>query len=284
MNCIPAPGFYSFWIKPFGAGIFFWFLLSKPLLADIGDYPAGARSAALANAAVSVSDGWCTFHNQAGLGFLSSSMAGLYFENRFLVKEMSMQAGTMSLHVKSGGLGISYRFFGYSKYNESKFGLAYGHKFTKRFAAGVQLNYLQTHISEGYANYHTLAAEVGVMSQPVDHLYIGAHVFNPTMVKNSAIPQEKVPTIFRIGLCYQLDEKALFLFETEKDMALKPAYKAGIEVQAVDHFSLRGGFSTLYEKYSFGLGYHFHHLIADMAFSRHEILGFTPHISLSYEF
>lgn len=284
MLLIPSPGFYSLRIKPFGAGFFIFIILNISVFADNGNYPAGARSAALSNASVSLNDGWCTFNNQGGLGFLNSPEVGFYFENRFLVKELSMQAGMFAMPFKPGTLAISYRYFGYSRYYESKFGLAYGRKFTKRFAAGVQVNYLQTHIAEGYGNYNALAAEIGLLAQPADHFYIGAHVFNPTMTKHNGFPEERIPTVFRLGISYSFEGKATILFETEKDMVLKPAYKGGIEVQAVDNLFLRGGFSSAYEQYSFGLGYKYRKIVADLAFSRHYVLGFTPHVSIGYEF
>jgi hypothetical protein len=281
---VPAPGFYSFWIRSLGAGIFIFFTLGFQVFADNGNYPAGARSAGVSNASVTLTDAWCTFNNQAGLGFLSSPTAGFYFENRFLVKELSMQAGTFAMPFKPGALALSYRYFGYSKYYESKFGLAYGHKFTKRFAAGVQMNYLQTHLSDGYGNYNAVAAEIGILAQPVDHFYIGAHVFNPTMTNHQSLPEARIPTVFRFGVSYRFEGKGMLLFETEKDMEMKPAFKGGIEIQAIDNLFFRGGFSTVYERYSFGIGYKYRKLVSDLAFSHHDVLGFTPHVSVGYEF
>jgi hypothetical protein len=76
----------------------------------------------------------------------------------------------------------------------------------------------------------------------------------------------------------------MLLFETEKDMEMKPAFKGGIEIQAIDNLFFRGGFSTVYERYSFGIGYKYRKLVSDLAFSHHDVLGFTPHVSVGYEF
>ena len=284
MILISGPDYQSLRIRFFWTGCFIFIFLSISVLADSGNFPAGARSAALSNASVTLTDGWCTFNNQGGLGFLNSPTVGFYFENRYFVKELSMQAGTFAMPFKPGTLAISYRYFGYSRYYESKFGLAYGRKFTKRFAAGVQVNYLQTHIAEGYGNYNAVAAEIGLLAQPVDHFYIGVHVFNPTMTKHDALPEERIPTVFRLGLSYSFEGKATILFETEKDIVLKPVFKGGIEIQAVENLFLRGGFSSVYEQYSFGLGYKYRKIVVDLAFSRHYVLGFTPHVSVGYEF
>jgi hypothetical protein len=266
-----------------GAGLFVWLCIYFPTSAN-NNFPAGARSAGVSNASVTLTDGWCTFSNQAGLGYLNSTFAGLYFENRFLVKEFSMQAVTLAIPLKPGTIAASYRFFGYSKYYESKAGLAFGRKFSKYFSAGVQIDYLQTHIAEGYGNYNTVVAEIGLLAKPSKNFFIGFHLFNPNRIKHKALPEETVPTIARFGLGYSFDHKALLVFETEKDLEQKPVYKGGIEIEMLRRLNLRAGYATGYEQFSFGIGYKFKRLVADIAFSHHYILGFTPHVSLAYEF
>jgi len=262
----------------------FCLCISYRVLAGDDNFPAGARSAGVSNASVTLTDGWCTFNNQAGLAYLNSAVAGLYVENRFLVKELSMQAGTLAIPFKPGTLAVSYRFFGYSKYYESKIGLGFGRKFSKYFAAGIQVDYLQTHIAEGYGNYNTVVAEIGLLAKPAKNFSIGFHLFNPNRVKHKNLPEETVPTVVRFGLGYSFDDKAQLLFETEKDLDQKPVYKGGIEIALLHQLFFRSGYATGYEQLSFGLGCKLKKLIADIAFTRHYMLGFTSQISLGYEF
>jgi hypothetical protein len=283
MNPHPAKGISTSKLLPKLAGCLFLSVYSSTLFAGNDNYPAGGRSSALSNASVMLSDTWNTFTNQAGLANLTSPVAALYFENRFMVKEFAMQAGTLAIPFKPGTIGLSYRFFGYSKYNEIKFGLAYGRKFNQHFSSGIQVDYLQTH-PLGYENSHAIAAEIGLLAEPLKNLFVGFHLFNPTRTKQRAADKEEVPTIFRLGAGYHFEDKALLLFETEKDAEQKPVYKGGLEVNALGDLYLRGGFSSGYENYSFGLGYKFKKLTADLAFSNHVYLGFTPHVSLAYEF
>ena len=284
--CFISKPLHGFWLKVFllpEASLILWLCISFPLHAG-DNYPAGARSAGVSNASITLTDGWCTFNNQAGLAYLNSVVAGVYFENKFLVKDLSMQAATLAIPFKPGTLAISYRFFGYSKYYESKAGLAFGRKFSKYFSAGVQVDYLQTHIAEGYGNYNTVVAEIGLLANPSKNFTIGFHLFNPNRIKHKTVPEEKVPTIARLGLGYSFDGKALLVFETEKDLEQKPVYKGGIEIEMLRKLYLRGGYATGYEQLSFGLGYKFKRLAADIAFARHYVLGFTPHLSLAYAF
>lgn len=251
------------------------------LFAGNDNYPAGARSSSLATASVSLTDVWSSFNNQAGLAWLTTPSLGFHYENKFLVKEYALQAGTVALPLKPGTGSLSYRYFGYSKYHESKIGLAFAKKLHETISAGVQLNYHQTYLAEGYGSYHALTVEIGILYNPVENLFIGAHVFNPNRAKSNAISEEYIPTIYRLGAGYNILDKATLLFETEKNLDRNPVFKGGLEMSAVKNLDFRVGFGSDYIEYTFGLGYHSHRFSFDLAFSHHYILGFTPHASFT---
>jgi hypothetical protein len=254
--------------------------LPSTLLAGNYNYPVGARSASLAYASVSLTDLWSSFNNQAGLAWLRAPSIGFHYENRFLVKEYALHAGVFAMPLKPGTGALSYRYFGYSKYHESKIGLAFARKFSKSFSAGVQLNYHQTYLAEGYGIYNALSVEVGLIFKPVENLSIGVHAFNPNRAHSNVTSNEYIPTVFRLGAGYNLLGKAALFFETEKDLDLKPVYKGGIEVKAIENLDLRIGLSTGYMEYTFGVGYHGQLFEFDLAFSHHNILGYTPQASV----
>lgn len=280
---IKNPAWYHYLSKVMWAGFFIFETSCGLLWAGNENYLPGARSSALSNASVTLSDAWGTFYNQAGLANLESPTVAFHFENRFLVKEYALQAGTFAIPVKPGAFGLSYRYFGFSKYYEAKFGLAYAHKFSPYFSAGVQVDYLQTHIAEGFGNYNAITAELAILTEPVKNFKIGVHLFNPTRVKQSLPSEEKLPVIMRAGFGYTFEEKASVYFEAEKDVTYNPLYKGGLEIVAIGNLLFRGGFSSGYEQYSFGLGYKHKKIFADMAFTRHFYLGFTPHVSIGIE-
>jgi hypothetical protein len=261
--------------------ILFEFSIYSGLLAGNDNYPAGARSSGLATASVCLTDVWSGFNNQAGLAWLNAPTLGFHYENKFLVKEYALQAGTFGLPLKPGTLGLNYRYFGYSKYHETKVGLAFARKLYKRLAVGVQLNYHQTYLADGYGAYSAVTTEIGMIYNPLDNLYVGIHAFNPNRVKSNATPDEYIPTIYRMGVRYSILEKATLLFETEKNLEHKQVYKGGLELNALKGLDFRVGFGSDYVDYSFGLGYHSQRFAFDLAFSHHYILGFTPHISFS---
>jgi len=245
------------------------------------NYPLGARSAGMATASVMMTDIWASANNQAGLGYLEHPAAALYYENRLNVKSLSLQAGAFAIPVKSTTVGVNYRYFGYSKYNELKFGLAVGKRLGEKFALGVQMDYFQTYFAGDYGNFGVLCGEIGLLCEPVEHLFIGAHLFNVSQSKQKANPNERVPTVIRFGVGYVIGETATIAIETEKDVRMDAVFKSGLEYNPVGDLFLRCGVSTghLYQ-YTFGLGYTWKRFTMDVSFSHHKFLGYSPHISL----
>lgn len=248
------------------------------------NYPLGSRAAAMANATVMFPHLWSVSHNQAGLGWIENFALGLHYENKFVVPEYGLQSFVLALPVKPGTIGFNYTYFGYSKYHESKTGLAFGRAFGESFAAGIQLNYLNTFIAEEYGNQGNLAIEGGIIAKPLDFLYIGAHVYNPTRTKISKYNDEPVPTIFRVGIGLQIFERFFLGLETEKDLENSPVARVGAEFEPYTNFFLRAGISTNPTQSSFGIGYIFKGFQADLAFTVHQQLGLTPHFTLAYHF
>jgi hypothetical protein len=249
------------------------------------NYPLGARSAGVASASVIHTDVWSSVNNQAGLGYLEQAVAAVYYENRLNVKSLSVQAGAFAIPVGATTVGVNYRYFGYSKYNESKFALAVGRKLWNKFALGIQMDYFHTHFSDDYGTYGNLCAEIGLLCEPVNNLIIGAHIFNLSQSKQKANAEERIPTIIRFGIGYSIGEKAVISAETEKDVRMDAVFKCGIEYIPINGLSLRCGVSTghIYQ-YAFGLGYQWKFLSMDMAFSHHKFLGYSPHISIISKF
>jgi hypothetical protein len=249
-----------------------------------GNLPFGGRAAGMGNAAVAVYDFWALSHNQAGIAKQQHAVAGVYFENRYLAREMSFGAAGFSLPAVDGVIGLSVAYFGYSLYNESKVGLAYARSFGDRLSIGVQLNYLYTFIGEGYGSAGNLAAEAGMIYELLPNLQVGAHVFNPTRARISGYSDERIPTVLRFGAAYHFSERVLLSIETEKDLEREPVFRAGLEYGITEQIFLRAGLGTKPTTNAFGLGINLGGLRIDLSTSFHHILGYSPQASIRYEF
>ncbi len=247
--------------------------------------PIGAASGGMAHSSVMQSGNWSNFDNQAGLTELKGISAGLYFSNAFHLPELGTKAFALASPLgKMSGIGLNYTYFGYELYNESKFGLAYAMKLGKKFSAGIQLDWFSTRFGGEYGHTGTPVGEIGILSNPIENLYIGAHVFNPWFAELTTTGNEKAPTVFRLGVGYNFSDKVLFTIETQKDIDLPVVFKSGIEYNPFKGIFFRIGASSNPTLLSFGAGYRLKNIQIDFAYSNHQTLGYTTQIGLSYTF
>ncbi|MFQ5335157.1 MAG: hypothetical protein ACE5DN_03685, partial [Flavobacteriales bacterium] len=166
---------------------FLWvtLLCALPVLAMSGNdnYPTGAAPAGFGNASVACSGLWAVHYNQAGMAYLSQALAGISYENRFTMQGLGIKSLAFALPLKNSAFGMEVVSFGYAKYGESKYGLSYARKLGDNFAAGLQLDYLFTHIAENYGSHGAFAVEAGILAHLTDKLHAGAHLYNPTRTR-----------------------------------------------------------------------------------------------------
>jgi hypothetical protein len=253
--------------------------------AQKDNHPIGARSAALGNASVTLADFWSLHNNQAGLALYNQMAVGIYGENRFLIKELTQGAFGFVLPVKKAGVfAINYNYYGFKLYNESKLGLAYALMLGDRISAGVQLDYIRIAQAENYGNANIFTFEFGLRARIIKELVFGVHIYNPVNVKVSKYGTDRVPVIIKAGLSYSFSDKAVVAVETEKDINQKAQFKVGVEYHLVKPVYLRLGLGTNPFNNSFGIGLEFGNFQADISASRHQVLGFSPQVSMMYTF
>jgi len=254
------------------------------LSAQKENTPIGSRSGAMGHASVTFTDFWSVHNNQAGMAYYDKIAAGIYYENRFITKELGLKCFSLIVPVKKAGvIGLNVSNFGYRLYNESKIGLAYGMAFGDRVSAGVQLDYIYTHIAENYGNKGAVTFEAGIRARIIKNLVLAAHIFNPIQVKMASYNNERLPLIFKIGLSYTFSDKAVLAAEVEKDNNFKPVFKTGLEYHIAKPVFVRIGIATNPFVYSFGAGFEFYRFKLDISASKHPVLGFTPQASLVYD-
>ena len=265
---------------------FLFVLMSFPFIAFAGNdnHHIGGREAGMGNASVGLHSVWSAHHNQAGLAFVNDISAGLYFENRFLLKGLSIQGGAFALPTKSGTFGLAITHFGDKNYSEGKYGLSYGRKLGENVAMGLGLNYVSTRFGGTYGKAGTVTAELGFQTKLLDKLTLGAHVYNPLRVTIDQDRIERIPVILRIGGAYEFSEKVIASVEVEKDIDYKGIVKAGLEYKPTEKIYLRAGVASNPVYSSFGVGLNLSQFQVDFSTSYHYTLGFTPQIGLRYKF
>jgi hypothetical protein len=263
--------------------VLFFFISSALLTAQNGTpQNAGARGAAMGNASVVFDDINAAFSNQAGIAFLEGISFSGYAERRFLAEGLNSYLFAAALpYEKIGSFGLAVNYFGFSDYNEQKIGLAYARKLAKNFSLGVQLDYLGTRIPN-YGAAHSVTVEIGILAKLSDKVSLGAHAYNP--VNSKVGPQDRLPTIFSLGLGYQPSKKVLLTGQLEKDIYNHPFLgRVGLEYRPADALYIRAGVvAAQFAQASFGIGVNVQSLKIDFSTAYHQVLGFTPSVSLSY--
>jgi len=253
-------------------------------------FVAGARAAGMANAGITNLDNWAVFNNPAGYAWLNNKAVGVFYENRFLMKETGYGAMAFSSPLFGGNVGLGFSHFGYSLFQSDKIVLGYSQQLFKGFSMGLQVNYFSVRQSEYYGNLNAVTFEAGVLAKPNDRLSIGAYVFNPINLSYFEDNQSKMPVTLRIGMSYLFSKSLLLSVETGKSInGYTPVFRTGIEYYINEQFALRTGIALVPVEYSFGLGYNNvfgnkNKFGFDLAFAYHEVLGSTPKLSVNYEF
>ncbi|MCO6498969.1 MAG: hypothetical protein J5I47_01150 [Vicingus serpentipes] len=250
--------------------------------AQVGNDAIGTRSAAMGGCSSTFSDIWSGNNNQAGLGFVKELSGGIYYENRFLLKETSYQAGAFVFPTPEGALGLNLTSFGFELYHETKAGLSYGQRFGDKFSVGIQLNYINVGFSQEYGSKNILTGAIGLITKINKALSIGVHIYNPTRSKLAEYNNERITTVMKIGFSYHFSKKVIGVFETEKDMIYPATLKTGLEYHVNAILYLRGGLSTGPVLNTFGFGLKLKDFNLGIASSYHQTLGLTPSISLIY--
>jgi len=242
------------------------------------------RSAGLTSAAVALQDVWSVYHNQAGLTALDRITAGAAYENRFLLEELGVKSFALAVPSKPGTFGISIRQLGYSLFRENKIGLAYAKKLWSNISVGIQLDYLHISLGREYGSMDVYTFEIGLQADISEKLRVGAHVFNPIRAKLSDLQDERIELVYRTGLVYSFSDQLIASVEAEKHIDHPLNLKTGLEYNFKDKFYLRGGIATNPASWAMGFGMKLQNFTINMASVCHQVLGFSPTISIQYAF
>ena len=277
--------------------IFFIFLLSEGSAIE-RTAVVGAREAALSMAVISLPGSFSIFHNQAFLAIdqnqLASSRigsAGVSFRQPYFLKGYSESALSIVIPAHDIVFGLGLTHTGIANYSESSVGLAISKKLTRKLSAGLLFNYFTFSLPESGRSKGSFQLDGGIAYQYSEFLSFGFHLRNIICSSLSTFQYNiTFPLLVRGGASCRLTEKmqlcAEMSLETESGFEKKPGldFRFGMEYSVRENFFLRGGISTRPFQHSAGFGYKWNACQLDFALVHHEILGYSPIFSLSYNF
>lgn len=221
--------------------------------------------------------------NQASLAQLKNSSAGVYGERRFLLSELNSYTATVGLTTNSGNFGVKANYSGFSDYNETQLGLAYGRKMGNKVDIGAQVNYHSIRINS-YGNASAVSFELGTVLHLTDKLHAGLHATNPAGGKFGKDQQEKLSSVYSFGIGYDASEKFIVSAEIQKEEDQPVNVNAGLQYKFIPQLLVRAGMSSATSAAWLGLGLTIKSFRLDVTTSYHPQLGITPGVLMLFNF
>ena len=221
--------------------------------------------------------------NQASLAQLEKSAAGLYGERRFLLNELNNYSAVFGLTTNKGNFGVKAGYSGFTEYNETQLGLAYARKLDDKIDIGVQFNYNGISIPT-YGNASAISFEIGTIVHLSEKLHAGIHANNPVGGKFGKEQQEKLSSVYAVGLGYDASSKFFISCELEKEEDQPVNVNAGFQYKLIPQLLVRAGISSATSTLWAGMGLSLKSFRIDVTSAFHSQLGVTPGLLILFNF
>ena len=222
--------------------------------------------------------------NQASLAQLKNNAAGVYGERKFLLSELNNYTAVLGFTTNSGNFGLNLNYSGFSDYNESQAGLAYGRKLSNKIDIGAQINYTAISIASGYGNASAISFELGTILHVTDKLNAGIYIKNPVGGKFGKNQLEKLSSVYGFGIGYEASEKFFISAEIEKEEERPVNVIAGFQYKFIQQLLVRAGISSATSTTWLGVGVLLKSFRLDVTTNFHPLLGITPGVLLLFNF
>lgn len=258
-------------------------LVLAPLVPAWGQsMEGGARAAALGGATTALAGEVWGHANPAGWATRSGRAVSFFASEAFGLAELRLAAFQYVEPTRLGAVALGARTFGFDAYRETHATLGWARGFrlgtTRRFHAGLTLRWHQVAISS-YGSAGALGVSAGWLVEAMPRLHLGMQATNLNGPKLAG--REELPRSLSVGLGYQAAERLRLLLDAHKEVRYPLSVRAGLEVQPVEALALRTGVTTEPVRFTAGVGVRLGRLAADLAAERHDVLGWSPGVSLS---
>jgi len=245
--------------------------------------PVAAPYTGLGALSISHVDVFSFTANQASLAQLEKSAAGLYGERRFMLNELNNYSAVFGLTTNKGNFGFKAGYSGFTGYNETQLGLAYARKLGDKIDVGVQFNYNGINIPT-YGNASAVSFEIGTIVHVSEKLHAGMHANNPVGGKFGKEQQEKLSSLYAVGLGYDASPKFFISCELEKEEDQPINVNTGFQYKLISQLLVRAGVSSSTSTFWAGIGLSLKSLRIDVTSAFHSQLGVTPGVLILFNF
>jgi hypothetical protein len=259
------------------------FVCTIQLAAQTVRQPLSSLYPAIGAYSKNIADPFSMIINPAAIANIKTAGAGVYGERRFLLDALNQYTTVGGFKTSSGNFGLQADYFGYTNYNETQLGLAYGRSLGTKVDVGVKFNYYNLRIP-AYSSASTFHFEAGVLMHLSEKLHAGFSVFNPIGGELNKETKEKIASVYRGGFGYEASEKFFITAEIIKEENKNVGVNAAFQYALIQQLLVRGGMNTLNEQPFIGVGLKMGQLRLDVATNYHPQLGISPAVMLLYHF
>ncbi|RMG65922.1 MAG: hypothetical protein D6722_15560 [Bacteroidetes bacterium] len=267
--------------------------VSSPAQGSLDPTPVvGARAAGLGYAYTAMhGDLWAIFANPAGIAGGEGWQLGTYYEQRFLLPELSLAYAGATVALPGGqAAGIALHVNQLGGWQQGYAGAAYAITLFDKLRLGVRAGYLQQAV-DGYGQAGGIRLDAGAQVSLSQDLTLGFRVHNATQLRLDAISGPvRWPAGYSVGLAYRPGEQVVIVADLVKSPATPLGYRFGVEYAPNPWLFVRLGMAAAPGQLAgegmgptAGLGIRWRQLQVDFAGSHTRLLGYTPHLSLTYQ-
>lgn len=243
----------------------------------------GSRSIAMGSAGIALEGAWSLQQNSAGIANMERSVFAMGYEQHFLNPELSTKTAVFAFPLKKHVFGLSFQRYGFSDYSEQTTGLAYSRSFSGTLSLSIVFKHHQLSIPK-YGSAHAFSVDAGMQYRLTEKIRIGSQISNPGRSTFEDLSGSFIPLSISLGASYDLSDKVLVITDLYKALGLGLDARLGLEYQIINWFYLRGGLTANPFLQSAGFGLKHKRVFVDAAISSHPKLGFSPNLSIGYEF
>ncbi|MFN4083531.1 MAG: hypothetical protein ACK4K9_07870 [Bacteroidia bacterium] len=250
---------------------------AQPVFNAVGGYANGQ-----AGISVTQSNVFSVQNNQATLAKLQQHQIAIYNSIPFAISNLATSNLSTAAHFKHFNAGLAFSQFGYNLFSQQRATAAMAKKLSDMFSLGIGFSYLATNIAE-QPTVHNFIGETGVLFEPKNGWHFGLYVFNPTMVKYGNGLSDKIPSLVRAGVGYDVGKDLTLNAEYEKILSTDDNLRASLQYKLNSNVGLMCGWASKPAKIGFGSNIIYKNWEFIFAGNVHQVLGLTPSLTIAYK-
>lgn len=227
-------------------------------------------------------DPFSFINNAAALNSLDHPAAGIYHEQRYLLRAFSHSMAAIVMPISLGTFGLQTMYNGYQLFNETQIGLGYGRSLSKSIDVGVKFNYYHFNMPT-LATASTVYFEAGILLHLNEKLHAGLNIVNPVGGMLNKTVQEKIASVYRAGFGYELSEIFMLNAELIKIENQPLSVNTSFQYQPLKQFLIRAGIQTAGTVSLLGIGWKMGGFRFDLSATIHPQLGISPMVQLLFD-